>query len=64
VKKVIREALSLFAACQEVQAAKLAALKTEIARGVADINSGRVRKVKVSRIKERGRAILASPKEG
>jgi len=60
--EVIREALRLFEAYQGVQAANLAALKADIAQGVADINAGRVREVSMSSIKERGRAILASPK--
>lgn len=60
--EVIREALRLFEAYQGVQAANLSALKADITQGVADINSGRVREVSMSSIKERGRAILASPK--
>jgi len=52
----------LFEAYQGVQAANLAALKADIAQGVADINAGRVREVSMFSIKERGRAILASPK--
>ncbi len=60
--EVIREALRLFEAYQGVQAAKLAALKTDIAQGVADIDAGRVREVSVSSIKERGREIRATAK--
>lgn len=60
--EVIREALRLFEAYQGVQAANLAALKADIAQGVADINVGRVREVSMSSIKERGRVILASTK--
>ena len=60
--EVIREALRLFEAYQGVQAANLAALKTDIAQGVADITAGRVREVSMSSIKERGRAIRATPK--
>ncbi|MFV5216139.1 type II toxin-antitoxin system ParD family antitoxin [Azonexus caeni] len=60
--EVIREALRLFEAYQSVQAAKLAALKTDIAQGVADIDAGRVREVSISSIKERGRAIHATAK--
>ena len=56
------EALRLFEAYQGVQAANLSALKADIAQGVADINAGRVREVSMSSIKERGRAILVSPK--
>lgn len=60
--EVIREALRLFEAYQGVQAANLSALKADIAQGVADMNAGRVREVSMSSIKERGRAILATPK--
>jgi antitoxin ParD1/3/4 len=60
--EVIREALRLFEAYQGVQAANLAALKADIAQGVADISAGRVREVSMASIKERGRAILASEK--
>ena len=59
---MIREALRLFEAYQGVQAANLAALKTDIAQGVADISAGRVREASMASIKERGRAILASEK--
>ena len=52
----------MFEAYQGVQAANLAALKADIAQGVADINAGRVREVSMASIKERGRAILATPK--
>ena len=60
--EVIREALRLFEAYQGIQAASLAALKADIALGVADVNAGRVREVSMSSIKERGRAIRATPK--
>ena len=60
--EVIREALRLYEAYQATQAANLAALQADIAQGVADINTGRVREVSISGIKERGRAILTSSK--
>lgn len=60
--EVIREALRLFEAYQGIQAASLAALHADIAQGVADVNAGRVREVSMSSIKERGRAIRATPK--
>ena len=58
----VNQALRLFEAYQGIQAANLAALKADIAQGVADINAGRVREVSMSSIKERGRAIRATPK--
>lgn len=55
--EVIREALRLFEAYQGVQ---LAALKSSIAQGVADIDAGRVREVSMASIKERGLAMRSS----
>lgn len=60
--EVIREALRLFEAYQSAQSANFAALKADIAQGVADIDAGRVREVNMSSIKERGRAIRATAK--
>jgi antitoxin ParD1/3/4 len=56
--EVIREALRLFEAWQEVQAANLAALKEDIAQGIADANAGRVGSIDTNAIKARGRAVL------
>ncbi|NMG46319.1 type II toxin-antitoxin system ParD family antitoxin [Aromatoleum toluvorans] len=56
--EVIREALRLFEAYQSVQAVSLAALKTDIARGMADVDAGRVGAVDMNAIKARGRAAL------
>lgn len=60
--EVIREALRLFEAYQGFQAANLAALRADISLGLADINAGRVKEIKMPDIKERGRAILAGKK--
>lgn len=60
--EVIREALRLFEAYQNVRAANLAALKADIDRGVADIKAGRVKAVDVESIKRSGRATLAARK--
>lgn len=60
--EVIREALRLFEAYQSAQAANLAALKADIAQGVADIDAGRTREVSASDIGQQGRAILAARK--
>jgi len=57
--EVIREALRLFEAYQGVQAANLAALKADIAVGVADMAAGRVRELDLAELKQRGRALLA-----
>ncbi len=58
--EVIRESLRLFEAYQGVQAASLAALKADIAEGVADIQSGRVREVSVTEMAQRARTVLAT----
>lgn len=58
--EVIREALRLFEAYQNVQAANLAALKADIDQGVADISAGRIKELDVESIKRRGRATLAA----
>lgn len=58
--EVIREALRLFEAYQNVQAANLAALKADIDQGIADISAGRIKELDVESIKQRGRATLAA----
>lgn len=61
--EVIREALRLFEAYQGVQAANLAALKADIAVGVADMAAGQVRALDLAELKQRGRAILVERDE-
>jgi len=56
--EVIREALRLFEAYQTVQTSSLAALKADIAKGMADVQAGRVGAVDIASIKARGRALL------
>ena len=56
--EVIREALRLFEAYQAVQAAGLASLKADVAKGLADVQAGRVGAVDMTAIKARGRAGL------
>ncbi|MDP2824496.1 MAG: type II toxin-antitoxin system ParD family antitoxin [Sulfuritalea sp.] len=60
--EVIREALRLFEAYQNVRAANLTALKADIDQGVADIKAGRIKEVDIESIKRRGRAALAARK--
>lgn len=52
--------LCLFPAYQDVRAANLAALKADIAQGIADISVGRIREIDIELIKRRGRATLAT----
>lgn len=56
--EVIREALRLFEAYQTVQTSSLVALKADIAKGIADVQAGRVVEMNMSSIKTQGRAML------
>lgn len=58
--EVIREALRLFEAYQEMRATSLVALKADIDQGIADIKAGKTREIDIEAIKQRGRATLAS----
>lgn len=58
--EVIREALRLFEAYQSVRAANLAALKEDIAQGMADVSAGRVKPLDLGSVKQRGRAAKTS----
>lgn len=58
--EVIREALRLFEAYEEVRSAKLENLRLDIARGIDDVKSDRVSQVDIADIKQRGRELLAS----
>jgi len=60
--EVIREALRLFEAYQNVRAANLAALKADIDQGVADVEAGRIKEVDIESIRRRERAMLAARK--
>jgi predicted transcriptional regulator len=52
-----REALRLFEAYQSVQQSSLAALRADIAQGMADVNAGRVEEMDMASIKTQGRAL-------
>jgi antitoxin ParD1/3/4 len=56
--EVIREALREWRMRRELQLHKLAALKAEIDRGLADVAEGRVAEFNAERIMERGRKLL------
>jgi antitoxin ParD1/3/4 len=56
--EVIREALRLFEAYQSIQTSSLTALKADIAKGMADVQTGRVAPMDMAAIKARGRAAL------
>ena len=61
--EVIREALRLFEAYQSVQASSLLALRTDIARGMTDLQAGRTDKMDMASIKAKGRATLKARSE-
>ena len=56
--EVIREALRLFEAYENARSATLAALRTDISLGIADIDAGRVREIDPEEIKRHGRELL------
>ena len=58
--EVIREALRLFEAFEAVKSANLATLRADIAKGVADVQAGRVGELNIASIKAEGRAELKS----
>jgi antitoxin ParD1/3/4 len=57
--EVVREALRFFEAYQDVQTASLTALKSDISRGLQDMESRRVRSGDMAAIKAKGRDVLA-----
>ena len=56
--EVIREALRLFEAFEAVKSTNLAALRADIAKGMSDVQTGRVSAVSMASIKAAGRAKL------
>jgi antitoxin ParD1/3/4 len=56
--EVVREALRLFEAYQAVQTSSLSALKADIAKGMADVQAGRVKPMDMTAIKAKGRAMV------
>ena len=56
--EVIREALRLFEAYEQVKTAKLDSLRQDIAKGLNDVKNGRVKKVDFENLKQQGRQIL------
>jgi antitoxin ParD1/3/4 len=58
--EVVRDALHDWQAKRALQLRELAALKTDIDTGLADLAEGRVKDFDAERIVERGRSLLAS----
>lgn len=60
--EVIREALRLFEAYEQVKTAKLDSLRQDIAQGLSDAKSGRVKEVDFASLKQQGRQLLKARK--
>ena len=56
--EVIREALRLFEAYEQVKTAKLDSLRQDIAKGLDDVKNGRVKEVDFASLKQQGRQSL------
>jgi antitoxin ParD1/3/4 len=56
--EVIREALRLFEAYEQVKTAKLDSLRQDIAKGLNDVKGGRVKEVDFASLKQQGRQSL------
>lgn len=56
--EVIREALRLFEAYQSIRSSSLAALQSDVAQGLQDVQAGRVSAMDMASIKAKGRAAL------
>ena len=55
-REVIREALRLFETYQQIQSSNLIQLQAEIAKGMKDVESGRVKKMDMNAIKRKARS--------
>ena len=53
--EVVREALRLFETYQQIQSSNLSQLQAEIAKGLKDVESGRVKKMDIDAIKQKAR---------
>jgi antitoxin ParD1/3/4 len=60
--EVIREALRLFEAYEQVKTAKLDGLRQDIAQGLSDAKKGRTNEVDFESIKKQGRRLLKTRK--
>lgn len=56
--EVIREALRLFEAYEQVKTAKLEGLRQDIAKGLSDVKNGRTKAVDFESLKQQGRQLL------
>ncbi len=60
--EVIREALRLFEAYEQVKTSKLDSLRQDIAKGLSDVTNDRTREVDFESLKRQGRQILQTRK--
>lgn len=60
--EVIREALRLFEAYEQVKTAKLDNLRQDIAKGLSDVKSGRAKEIDFASLKQQGRQLLQTRK--
>jgi len=60
--EVIREALRLFEAYEQVKTAKLDSLRQDIAKGLGDAEKGRVKEIDFANLKQQGRKLLKTRK--
>lgn len=60
--EVIREALRLFEAYEQVKTFRLDSLRQNIAKGLSDVKNGRTREVDLESLKQHGRQILQTRK--
>jgi len=60
--EVIREALNLFEAYEDVRAAKLDSLRQDIAKGLGDAKNGRTKEIDFASLKQQGRQLLKDRK--
>jgi len=60
--EVIREALRLFEAYEQVKTAKLDSLRQDIAKGLSDAENGRVKEIDFASLKQQGRELLKTRK--
>ena len=60
--KVIREALRLFEAYEQVKTAKLDSLRQNIAKGLSDAKNGRAKEIDFENLKRQGHQLLQTHK--
>ncbi|MDO8989004.1 MAG: type II toxin-antitoxin system ParD family antitoxin [Sideroxyarcus sp.] len=60
--EVIREALNLFEAYEDVKTAKLDSLRQDIAKGLSDAKNGRTKEIDFASLKQQGRQLLKDRK--